>query len=148
MTKTMIGAYCNTWTTNCNMTKTMIAAYCNTWSTNCNMTKTTVGAYCNTWSTNCNMTTRNAAMRRKPGFQRFNQVFMWQEKEMKDGNDELKLLSGNWISIFSNSDLDLHHIHLGSNHKLRLDVSYPYTKFGVNRPKQRKVIEWKLNFYF
>jgi len=27
-------------------------------------------------------------MRRKPGFQRFNQVFMWQEKEMKDGNDE------------------------------------------------------------
>jgi len=22
------------------------------------------------------------------------------------------------------------------------------TKFGVNRPKQTKVIEWKLNFYF
>jgi len=26
---------------------------------------------------------------------------------------------------FSNSDLDLDHIHLGSNLKLRLDVSYP-----------------------
>ena len=65
---------------------------------------------------------RNAT---KPGFQRFNQVFMWQEKEMKDGSNEkmmssfwlhwlhapslvsigkskLKLLSGNRISIFSN----------------------------------------------
>jgi len=49
---------------------------------------------------------------------------------------------------FSNSDLDLDHIHLGSNPKLRLDVSYLYTKFGVNRPKQTKVIERKLNFYF
>jgi len=52
----------------------------------------------------------------------------------------------NGISIFSYSDLD--HIHLGSNPKLRLDVSYPYTKFGVNRPKQIKAIERKLNFYF
>jgi len=58
------------------------------------------------------------------------------------------LLSGNWISIFSNSDHTLDHIHLGSNPKLRLDVSYPYTKFGVNKPKQTKVIEGKLNFYF
>ena len=64
------------------------------------------------------------------------------------GQSKLKLLSGNWISIFSNSDLDLNHIHLGSNPKLCLDVSYPYTKFGVNRPSQTKVIEQKLNFYF
>jgi len=47
-----------------------------------------------------------------------------------------KLLSENWIFIFSNSDLDLDHRHLGSNAKLRLDVSYPYSKFGVYRPKQ------------
>ena len=26
--------------------------------------------------------------------------------------------------------------------------SYPYSKFGVKRPKQMKVIERKLNFYF
>jgi len=52
------------------------------------------------------------------------------------GQIKLKLLSGNYISIFSNSDLDLDHIHLGSNPKLCLDVSYPYTKFGVNRPSQ------------
>jgi len=52
------------------------------------------------------------------------------------GQIKLKLLSGNWISIFSNSDLDLDHRHLGSNPKLRLDVSYPYSKFCVNRPKQ------------
>jgi len=64
------------------------------------------------------------------------------------GQSKLKLLSGNWISIFSNSDLDLDHRHLDSNPKLRLDVSYPYTKFGVNSPKQTKVIERKLNFYF
>ena len=32
---------------------------------------------------------------------------------------------------------------LGSNPKLRLDVSYSYSKFGVNRPKQTKVIERK-----
>jgi len=50
--------------------------------------------------------------------------------------------------IFSNSDLDLDHRHLGSNTKMRLNVSYPYSKFGVNRPKQTKVIERKLNFYF
>jgi len=49
---------------------------------------------------------------------------------------------------FSNSDLDLDHIHLGSNPKLRLDISYPYNKFGVNRPKQTKIFERKLNFYF
>ena len=43
--------------------------------------------------------------------------------------------------MFSNSDLDLDHIHLGSNPKLHLDVSYPYTMFGVNMPEQTKVIE-------
>jgi len=64
------------------------------------------------------------------------------------GQSKLKLLSGNWISIFSNSDPDLDHIHLGSNPKLRLDISYPYSKFGVNRPKQTKVIERKLDIYF
>jgi len=64
------------------------------------------------------------------------------------GQNKLKLLSGNSISIFSNSNLDLDHRHLGSNPKLRLDVSYPYSKFGVNRPKQTKVIERKQNFYF
>ena len=31
---------------------------------------------------------------------------------------------------FNNSNLDLDYIHLGSNPKLRLDVSYPYIKFG------------------
>jgi len=61
---------------------------------------------------------------------------------------KLKLLSENRISIFSNSDIDLDHRHLGSNPKLRLDVSYPIRKFGVNRPKQTKVIELKQNFYF
>jgi len=64
------------------------------------------------------------------------------------GQNKLKLLRGNWISIFSYSDIDLDHRHLGSNPKLRLDVSYPYSKFGVNRQMQTKVIEWKLNFYF
>jgi len=49
---------------------------------------------------------------------------------------------------FSNTELDLDHIHLGSNPKLRLDESCPYTKFGVNRPKQTKVIERKMIFYF
>ena len=29
-----------------------------------------------------------------------------------------------------------------------VDVSYPYTKFGVNRPKQTEVMKRKLNFYF
>jgi len=59
------------------------------------------------------------------------------------GQSKLKLLSGNGISIFSNSDLD--HRHLGSNPKLPLDISYLYSKFGVNRPKQTKVIERKPN---
>jgi len=44
------------------------------------------------------------------------------------------------MSIFSNSDLDLDRRHLGSNPKLRLDLSYQYSKFGVNRLKQTKVI--------
>jgi len=61
---------------------------------------------------------------------------------MKDGSEEIM------IFIFSNSDLDLDHRHPGSNSKLRLDASYPYSKFGVNRPKQTEVIEQKLNFYF
>jgi len=52
------------------------------------------------------------------------------------------------MSIFSNSDIDLDHRHMGSNPKLRLDVNYPYSKFSVNRPKQTKIIEQKLNFYF
>jgi hypothetical protein len=43
----------------------------------------------------------------------------------KQTQGKLKLLSGNWISIFSNSDLYLDHRHLGSN------------------PKLIKVIEWK-----
>jgi len=64
------------------------------------------------------------------------------------GQSKLKLLSGSLISIFSYSDPDLDHIHLGSNPKLCLDVSYPYSKFGLNRPKQTKVIERELNFYF
>ena len=62
------------------------------------------------------------------------------------GQSKLMILSG--ISIFRNSDLDLDHIHLVSNPKLHLGVSYPYSKFGVNRPMQTKVIERKLNFYF
>jgi len=49
---------------------------------------------------------------------------------------------------FLESDLDLNHRHLGSNPKLPLDISYPYSKFVVNRPKQTNVIEQKLNFYF
>jgi len=52
-------------------------------------------------------------------------------------------LSGKWISILSNSDLDLDHRHLGSNPKLPLDISYPHSKFGIKRPKQTKVIERK-----
>jgi len=59
------------------------------------------------------------------------------------GQSKLNLLSGNGISIFSNSDLDLDHRHLGSNPKLPLDISYPYSKFGVNRAKQTKVIKQK-----
>jgi len=34
-----------------------------------------------------------------------------------------------------------------SHPKLRVDVSYQYSKFGVNRSKQTEVIEQKLNFY-
>ena len=52
------------------------------------------------------------------------------------------------LIFFRNSDLDLDHRHLGRNPKLRLEVSYPYSKFGVNMPKQTKVIERKQNFYF
>ena len=59
------------------------------------------------------------------------------------GQSKLKFLSRNCISIFSNSDLDLDHRHLGSNPKLRLDISFPYSKFCVNRLKQTKVIERK-----
>jgi hypothetical protein len=43
--------------------------------------------------------------------------------------------------IFSYSDLDLNHRHLGSKPKLPLDISYLYTKFGGNRPKQTEFIE-------
>jgi len=60
---------------------------------------------------------------------------------------QTKVIERKLITIFSNSDLDLDHRHLGSNHKLLLDVSYLYSKFGVDRPKQTKVIERKLNFY-
>jgi hypothetical protein len=35
---------------------------------------------------------------------------------------------------------------LGILAKLPLDISYLYTNFGVNRPKQTQVIELKLNF--
>ena len=56
-------------------------------------------------------------------------------------------LSRNWISTFSNSDLDLDRRRLGRNPKLPLDLSYPHSKFGVNRPKQTKVIERKVNFH-
>jgi len=52
------------------------------------------------------------------------------------GQSKLKLLSENRISILGYSDLDLDHIHLCSNPKLCHEVSYPYSKFGVNRPKQ------------
>jgi len=48
--------------------------------------------------------------------------------------------------IFSNSDIDPDRRHLDSKLKLRLDVSYPYSKFGVNRSKQTNVIDQKLNF--
>jgi hypothetical protein len=59
------------------------------------------------------------------------------------------LLSGNLIYKFSNSDLDHDHRRLGTNPKLPPpDISYPDIKFGVNRPKQTKIIEQKLNFYF
>ena len=53
-----------------------------------------------------------------------------------------------WLHAPSLVSIDLDHRYLGSNPKLRLGVSYPFNKFGVNRPKQTKVIERKLNFYF
>jgi len=34
---------------------------------------------------------------------------------------------------------------MGSNLMLHVDLSYPYSKFGVNRPEQTKVIERKPN---
>ena len=49
------------------------------------------------------------------------------------GQNKVKLLAETEL-FFRNSDLDLDHRHLGSNPKLRLDVSYPYSKFGVNKP--------------
>ena len=47
---------------------------------------------------------------------------------------------------FSNSDLNIDHIHvhLGSNPKLRLDVSYPFSKFGVNKPLKTWLIKMLL----
>jgi len=47
---------------------------------------------------------------------------------------QIKVFERKLNFIFSNSDLDLDHRHLGINPKLRLDVSYPYSKFGVNKP--------------
>jgi hypothetical protein len=38
--------------------------------------------------------------------------------------------------------------HLGSNPKLRLDISYAHTKFGVNMSKQTRVIMRRLIFFF
>ena len=79
------------------------------------------------------------------------EIWQWRKNDavilVSIGQSKLKLMSGNWIFYFSNSDLDLDHRHLNSNHKLRLDVSYPYSKFGVNRPKQTKVIERKPKVY-
>ena len=43
-----------------------------------------------------------------------------QSDENQVFNDSTKYWCDNWISIFSNSDLDLDHRHLGSNPKLRL----------------------------
>jgi len=37
------------------------------------------------------------------------------------------VIEGKLNFFFSNSDLDLDHRHMGSNPKLRLDVSYPNT---------------------
>jgi len=49
---------------------------------------------------------------------------------------QTKVIEQKLSFFFSNNDIDLDHRHLGSNPTLRLDVSYPYSKFGVNRPKQ------------
>jgi len=56
---------------------------------------------------------------------------------------KLKLLSKKWISNLKDSDLDLNHRHLGSNPNLPFNMSYPHTKFSVNRPKQTRMIEPK-----
>ena len=100
-----------------------------------------------TMSTSCSVElTRNAAMRRNQVFNNATKYWYDRKKKMKDGCEEkkmplfwlhwlhspslvsicqskLKLLSRNWISIFSNSDLDLDHRHLGSNPKLPLDLA-------------------------
>jgi len=60
------------------------------------------------------------------------------------GQSKLKLLSETEFLFFSNSDLDLNHRHLGSNPKLPLDISYPNSKFGVNRTKQTWPVDTKL----
>jgi len=64
------------------------------------------------------------------------------------GQSKQKLLSGNWISTFSNSDLDLDHRHLGSNPKLRLDASYPYSKLVSIGQSKLKLLSgnWISNF--
>jgi len=63
------------------------------------------------------------------------------------GQSKLQLLSKNYFSILVTVTLTLITdawlaIPIG------VDVSYIYSKFGVNRQKQTKVIEQKLNFYF
>jgi len=63
---------------------------------------------------------------------------------MSKGQSKLNILSRNLF--FSNSDLALDHRHLGSNPKMLLGISYPYTQFGVKRFKQAQVIEQKLIF--
>ena len=42
--------------------------------------------------------------------------------------------------FFSYSDVDFDHKHLGSNPKLRLDVSYPYSKFGIVGQSKLKLL--------
>jgi len=79
---------------------------------------------------------------------RRNQVFIDSTKYLCDRNKQTKVIERKLNFFFSNNDLDLDNRHLGSNPKLRLNVSYKYTKIGVNRPKQTKVNEPKLNFYF
>jgi len=75
---------------------------------------------------------------------RRNQVFNDSTKYLCDRNKkwivnrpkQTKVIERKLNFFFSNNDLDLDHRHLGSDPKLRIDVSYLYTKFGVNRPKQ------------
>jgi len=55
-----------------------------------------------------------------------------------------------WLYYNSTNCIEIHDCieHLFHiNPKVHL-VSYLYSKFGVNKPKQTKVIERKLNFYF